>query len=165
MRRTVEEKKRRWIDELLAARGGLLDAVKAFPEERQGEAFLGSWSVKDLLAHLAGWDFTNLQAIQEVLAGQYPSFFQFYDKDWQSYNARLVERYKIEPFSALLEEVEASHRQLIAFLESLSAEALVSGKARSPKGRTITIRSLLRAEASDERQHADQVNAFLGSLH
>ena len=161
MRKTTEDHKRLWIDELVAARRSLLEAVNELPVERLDEVFLGSWSIKDLLAHLVGWDITNLQAIQEILAGQYPGFFQFYDKDWQSYNARLVGQYKIEPFAGLLAEVDASHRQLIEYLETLSAGELVDGKARSPKGRTITIRGLLRAEASDERQHAGQVRAMI----
>ena len=160
MRKTAEDHKRLWIDGLITARRSLLEAVKELPVERLDEVFLGSWSVKDLLAHLVGWDITNLQAVQEILAGQYPGFFQFYDKDWQSYNARLVEQYKKEPFVDLLAEVDASHRQLITFLETLDAGELINGKARNPKGRTITIRGLLRAEASDERQHAGQVKAF-----
>jgi hypothetical protein len=56
-----------------------------------------------------GWDTTNLQAIQEILAGQYPTFSQYFDRDWQSYNARLVEQYKKDPFAELLAEVERSH--------------------------------------------------------
>jgi uncharacterized damage-inducible protein DinB len=164
MRGATAEKKRQWIDELVAARRSLLEAVRALLGARQDEVFLGTWSVKDLLAHLVGWDATNLKAVQEILSGQYPAFFQFYDKDWHSYNARLVERYKIEPFAALLAEVEDSHRQLVGFLESLSAAELVGGKARSAKGRTVTIRGLLRAEANDERQHAGQVSAFFGKI-
>jgi hypothetical protein len=121
---------------------------------------MGEWSAKDLIAHLIGWDFTNLAAVQEILDGRYPGFFQYYDKDWRSYNARLVEEYKVEPFSALLVEVEDSHHQLVSFLEASPAEQVVGGKARNITGRTISIRSLLRYEGRDEIDHASQVRAF-----
>ena len=71
-------------------------AAEELPPLLHDQVLLGIWTIKDLLAHLIGWDFTNLQAIQQILAGQYPTFFKYYDKDWQSYNARLVLEYRVE---------------------------------------------------------------------
>lgn len=164
MRPTPEDKRTALIAELSAARRAVLDAARALPPAAQDTPFIGIWSVKDLLAHLVGWDATNQQAVQDMLEGKYPSFFQYYDKDWQTYNARLVQTYQIEPFSALLAAVERSHRQLVAFLEALPAETLLKLKATSTKGRTITARFLLVFEARDERLHAGQVEAFQVSL-
>ncbi len=160
MRKSMEEKKQDLIEGMVTARSSVLKAVNELPAACLNEIFLGSWSVKDLLAHLVGWDFTNLQAIQEILSGQFPAFFQYYDKDWRTYNSHLVELYRKETMADLLAEVEASHQQLVDFLKSRSAAELVNGKARSEKGRTATIRNLLLSEASDESQHADQVRAF-----
>lgn len=145
------------IEDLLSARGELLDTIQVLTPEQRDQPLIGEWSVKDLIAHLVGWDITNLKAVQEILAGRRPTFFQYYDKDWRSYNAQLVSRYKVEPFADLVSAVEASHQEFIAFLEACSAEEIAQGKARTSSGRTITIRNLLRAEADDERQHALQV--------
>ena len=38
----------------------ILDAASSPSPEQQDEVFLGIWSVKDPLAHLAGWDVTNI---------------------------------------------------------------------------------------------------------
>jgi hypothetical protein len=160
MRSTVEGKKRAVIGELTAARGCILAAVAALRPEQIDESFLGVWGVKHLLAHMIGWDYTNLQAAQEILGGKYPSFFQYYDKDWRTYNASLVQTYKKEPLAELLADVEKSHRELLAFLEALPAESLMKGKAHRENGRTVSLHSLLTFEARDERTHADQVNAF-----
>jgi hypothetical protein len=159
-RRTLEDKKNEFIDGLVTARRAVLAAVQSLPANRMDEIFLGTWTVKDLLAHLAGWDFTNLQAVQEILAGQRPTFFRYFDQDWHTYNQQLVEQYRIEPWPALWAEVNDSHEQLISFLRGLSAQELVNGKTRSEKGRTVTIRNLLLSEAGDERRHAEQVAAF-----
>jgi uncharacterized damage-inducible protein DinB len=160
MPRTSEDKKRELIDGLVSARRSILNAVSDLPTDQVDQVFLGEWSIKDILAHLVGWDITNRQAVQEILAGVYPEFFQYYDKDWHSYNARLVEANKAEPFSALLTELDVSYRQLIATLESLPANDLVNASARRATGRTVTIRNLLKAEAADERQHALQIREF-----
>jgi hypothetical protein len=155
-----EYKKLALIDGLLTARRSILAAVQTLPASRTDEAFLGVWSVKDLLAHLIGWDHTNLQAVQEILGGQSPSFFQYSDKDWQSYNRRLVQQYRRDSLPDLLSDAAGSHRQLIAFLQALGAAELLDAKARRPNGRTVTIRNLLLSEAGDERQHAQQIVAF-----
>jgi hypothetical protein len=158
--KTVEDKKCELLDGLVAARSSVLAAVQALPPACLDQPFLGEWSVKDLLAHLVGWDFTNLQAVREILSGQYPSFFQYYDKDWHTYNQRLVSQYRREPLSALLAELEDSHGQLLSFLRALPAADLLNAKARHPTGRTVTLRNLLLSEADDERIHAQQVIAF-----
>jgi len=159
---TPEQRVQALLAELSAARRGLLDAVQTLPPAQRDTPFLGTWSIKDLLAHLTGWDATSLQAVQQMLAGSYPTFFQYYDKDWQTYNAQLVRKHKVEPFEALLSAVEGSHRDLMMYLKSIPAELLLKAKATRPGGkRTLTARFLLAAEARDERVHAAQVEAFL----
>ena len=160
MRKSQEDKKRELIDGILIARSSILDLVQRLSPEQLNVAFLGEWSVKDLVAHLAGWDITNLQAIQEISQGIYPSFFEYYDKDWRTYNARLVAAHKVEPFEALLVKLDDSHRRLVTHLESLPASVILNGKASRANGRSVTIRNLLKAEAVDEREHAMQIREF-----
>jgi hypothetical protein len=161
LRQTKQEKKRLMIEGLRLARNELLQAIQAIPPERLDEIFLGEWSVKHLVAHLIGWDYTNRQAVEEILSGQRPSFFQLYDHDWRSYNASLVSEYLREPFPTLLEAVRDSHQTLIDFLESLTAKQVMEGKAGGgEQGRTVTIRNLLAAEAKDESLHAMQVRSY-----
>ncbi len=160
MQKTQENKKRELIDSLLAARSSILELVLALSPEQRDVVFLGEWSVKDLLAHLAGWDITNLQAVKQILEGVYPSFFQHYDKDWHTYNASLVDQYKIEPFEALLAELDDSHRQLTTYLDALPASDILNAKVLRASGRSVTIRNLLKAEAADESRHALQLRDF-----
>src|SRR5512143_3352468 len=86
-----------------------------FPEEQQDRAFVGIWSVKDLLAHLAGWDHTNIKAASEVMAGELPSFYAHHDHDWQTYNAMLVSRHRRDSLEECVALAENTHRQLIEF--------------------------------------------------
>jgi hypothetical protein len=139
------------ISGLVEARREVLNAARQLTAAQQEAVFLGEWSVKELLAHLAGWDDTNIQAVQEILTCHKPSFWQHYDRDWQSYNAQLVADYRRDDFGELLAVVEASHRRLIAFLETLPADVYIKKRK---------IGTLLRTEIKDEHEHAEQVGEF-----
>lgn len=141
------------IGGLVAARSRILEAARQLSPAERDEVFLGVWSAKDLLAHLAGWDYTNLEAVGEILAGRKPGFWQHYDRDWQSYNARLVAEYERDDFGELVALVEQSHRKLIEYLQTVQADEWVK---RSKIG------SLLRAEIKDEEEHHRQVGEFRG---
>lgn len=156
----VEGRRDGLIQDLQAARAAVLQAVSRVPPGAAEVIFLGTWSIKDLLAHLEGWDYTNLQSVREILAGQPPTFFQFHDKDWQSYNARLVQQFQRDSMTDLLADLAASHQELITYLQTIPARDLTTGKVACPNGRTITIRNLLTAETRDEIEHARQVNTF-----
>ena len=156
------EHKNLLISGLVTARKSVIQAIQLVPLDRVEEAFLGFWLVKDLLAHLEGWDYTNLQAIQEILAGKPPTFFQFSDRDWQSYNKTLVQRYRRDSLDEQLASQDRSHHQLLLFLESLLAHELVSGKVKRDNGRTVTIKNLILSETRDELQHAEQIRENFG---
>jgi hypothetical protein len=129
--------------------------------EDQDELFLGVWSVKDLLAHLAGWDFSNLEAAQAILAGKVPAFYAYHDRDWKTYNAGLVTEYKREDLADLLAWVEDSHQQLVNFLKTIPAEEFDKDKGVRFKGYKVTIARLLQAEIEDEKSHHRQVEEFV----
>lgn len=152
-------------DELLTGlqqvRRQLLAAAAAVPLEQQNTPFLGTWSVNDLVAHLAGWDYTNLDAIRAILTGRLPDFYNRYDTDWHTYNAELVARHKCDTLAETLVGAEASHTELMTTLHELSAEDILRDHGiRSPRGRRVTIQMLLAAETSDERAHVGQLVAF-----
>jgi len=147
-------RKDRLLADLVAARRAVREAATAVPAERWDELFLGTWSIKDLLAHLAGWDYANLEAAQAILAGRRPAFWAHQDRDWQAFNARLVTEYRREDPAELLALVQDSRRQLMAFLETIPAEELFRARGRD------RISTLLRAETRDEQEHGRQIREF-----
>jgi hypothetical protein len=115
-----------------------------------------------LISHLVGWDFTNLGAAKDIQAGKLPEFYAHYDKDWQTYNAELVAKYKRDDFDELLALVKDSQRQLIAYLESLPAEIFEKDfGVRSGRGTRVTLARLLQAELKDEQEHLRQIQEFI----
>ena len=145
------------IQGLIEARQDILQTISRLSPSEQDRVYLGNWSVKDLLAHLAGWDYANLQAAQSVLAGEVPGFYAYHDHDWNTYNARLVAQYKKGDFAELLASVQASHRQLVDYLKTIPEGPFNKDMGVRFKGYKVTIGRLVQAEASDEREHTEQI--------
>jgi uncharacterized damage-inducible protein DinB len=158
--RNAAAKKDRVISGLVEARRKILAVALELDPEKQGAIFLGIWSVKHLLAHLVGWDYTNLKAAKEILAGKLPSFYAYYDRDWETYNARLVKKYKRDDFAALVSLVVESHQKLIDFLQTIPADEFDVDTGVRFRGYNETVASLLQVENADEETHYKQIRRF-----
>ncbi|MCE7982643.1 MAG: DinB family protein [Caldilinea sp. CFX5] len=155
-------RKQEIIAGLTEARQRILDALVDLPPNKQNEVFLGIWSIKDLLAHLVGWDFTNIEAATDIRAGRRPRVFEQWDPGWVTYNAELVRKYKCEDFSALLTAIQASHAALLAFVQNLPAADIAKDYGvRSPSGTNVTVAVFLQYEIEDESRHYQQIQEWL----
>jgi hypothetical protein len=150
------------ISSLIQARRKILDQAYRLPPEKRDEVFLGVWSIKDLLAHLVGWDYTNMDAVKSVLEGELPQFYAHRDRDWATYNAFLVKKHKTKKYAELLYSVETSHRALMNFLATVPAEEFERDQGVRYKRYKVTIARLLQSEAKDEVEHARQIEEFVG---
>jgi hypothetical protein len=157
---TPENKKKEVLQALSDVREKILAAAAAFPTERQEEVFLGVWGVKELLAHLAGWNYANREAAKAVLAERLPAFYAHYDKDWKTYNALLVAQYRRGDLPEQVALVRKAHQELVAYLEKISPSDFVKDTGVRFHGWRVTIERLLRAEISDEEKHYEQIAAF-----
>lgn len=154
-------KKVQIIAGLIEARKRILDVATALNPTQHDEVFLGVWSVKDLLAHLVGWDYTNIEAVKEIRAGHNPSCFAQWNPNWAAYNARLVEQYKRDDVTDLLTALDQSHRALMDYLESVYTDDFERDfGVRSPRGRVMTVAYHLQAQIEDEREHYEQIKTF-----
>ena len=152
--------KRRLIAGLIETRSKILDTVLTLAPAEQDRIFLGVWSAKDVLAHLAGWDVTNLKAAKSIRAGKLPAFYAYRDPDWKTYNARLVSKYRRDRLAELLSLVRDTHHALIEFLTALPAEELDRDRGVRFRGYKVTIARLLEAELKDEKTHQTQLEGL-----
>jgi hypothetical protein len=148
------------LHELDESRTGILEVARTLPPDQQYQVFLENWSPADLLAHLIGWDRTNIEAAQELLEGRLPSFYAHIDRDWRSYNAVLVRQHRKDDFGQLILDVSQSHRELLDLLVGLQPSEIVRDRGIRFRGWKVTIERLMKAEARDERQHAQQLSGF-----
>jgi hypothetical protein len=160
MRITSEARKTQLLTDLDRVRNDLIITATSLPPEKRGEVFLGIWNIHDLIAHLIGWDYTNIQAAKDVLADQLPQFYAHHDRDWQTYNAELVREYSEDNWDDLIAGAADSHHQLMDFLREIPADEFQRDRGLRFRGWKVTIARLLQAEAEDEVTHTEQVAAF-----
>ena len=153
-------KKDELIADLIETRRKIVDITSSFSPTEHDQVFLGIWSIKDLLAHLLGWLEANRKAIKAIRAGKLPEFYAYKDRDWQTYNALLVSKYKRGSLPKLMSTMQISHQKLIDLIQTIPAEELEQDKGVRYKGYKVTIARLLQAELKDEKVHCTQIEMF-----
>jgi hypothetical protein len=148
-----------------------LDLVEAFAKTREAllmaanevrpnlreTPFVGHWDLMDLLAHLVGWDYTNVEAIEQLRVGKTPSFYAQYDAGWASYNQQLIDRYGGDDWNEVRGALLTSQEAIVAMLRLLAPEELTRELANPGRpSRPVTIVGILRAAISDEEEHWDR---------
>lgn len=104
---------RKSLEEVFAS----LDASRLVTPELEGGR-----SVKDILAHLTGWEQKMLQWVEDSYAGRHPDR-PAPNEDWPDLNQVNEEIFRDrhgQPLPRILEEAAASHRQVLARLEAMT---------------------------------------------
>lgn len=149
------------IDGLVKTRDQILEAASTIPLERQNQAFVGEWTIKELLAHLAGWDYTNLEGVQALLMGEVPGFFAERDRDWKTYNAKLVAIHRRDNLVDLIKVVQKSQAELLSYLNKLTDEDFY--RVLRVNTFRMSIGGLLNFEIRDEKEHLEQIRQFMST--
>ena len=158
----AQAKKDQIINEMQMVRSELLTEVAALSRKERDTVFLGIWSVRDLLAHLAGWDFANTDAVKNIIAGKLPSFYQHHDHDWQTYNAMLVKKYRRNSFREIRAILNKSQEKLVEYLKTIPSEYFNRDFGVRFQGDKVTIQHLLEADIKDVTLHHQQIIDFFG---
>jgi hypothetical protein len=153
-------KKDELIGDLIETRRKILEITSSFSPTEHDQVFLGIWSIKDLMAHLIGWLEANRKAVKTIRAGNLPEFYAYKDRDWQSYNALLVSKYKRGSLAKLMSAMQISHQKLIDLIQTIPAEEFEQDYGVRFKGYKVTIARLLQAELKDEKVHYTQIEMF-----
>lgn len=99
--------------------------VHRTPDQLQVAGVIGSWSIKDLIAHFIAHEQFALREIAAARRGErYHTPFQ----DTDQMNAAVVEQYADTPIEHVLVAWETSFRQVVAEVEALTdAEFAIDG--------------------------------------
>jgi hypothetical protein len=160
-RLTVEEKKEQLLSGLVDVRDQILVEAAHFSPDMAEAQFVGTWDIQDLLAHLSGWDITNLEAAQEIIEGNVPSFYANHDRDWKSYNATLIGEFKRDDVQTQLSLLRDTHKKLIDFLQSIPASEFFEDRGIRWKGYKVILSRLLDVEREDEKIHLEQIRKYV----
>ena len=159
--RNLTEKKSLLIENLRSVRQNVLTLACRADQETAEEVFLGSWSILDILAHLEGWDYTNIEASKQILRGEVPDFYSQYNKDWSYFNSQLVSKFKVSSLSKMVDNVRKSHNTFVDYLSTLTPEEIFHDQGVRRERYKVIISRLLDAEIKDNIEHSEQIEKYL----
>jgi len=113
----------RW-QELLASYAGLSETELGEP------GVTGTWSVKDIVAHVTAWEAEALTHLPEILVGRKPPRYSVTHGGIDAFNAQMTERTRGLSLAEVLQRRDDTHRRLVTYLEGLPAAAL-AGETRA----------------------------------
>jgi hypothetical protein len=112
----------------------------------------GDWSVKDIIAHVTWWEEEALKHLPLILTGARPPSYSRRYGGIDAFNAQMTEQKRDLSLSAVLRQQEETHRQLIAYVQSVPEEQL---------RRESRFRRRLRLDTySHYPQHAKAIRAW-----
>ena len=96
-------------------------AIALVPDDRvDTPGVIGSWSVKDLIGHVATWDREALQALRSYLADDDATALVTWPAEIDGFNAREVARKTSTDLAVLRRELAESHRQVVELISDLA---------------------------------------------
>ena len=100
----------RWQD-LLASYAGLSDADLLTP------GVTGTWSVKDIIAHVSVWEEEALTHLPVVLAGKRPPRYSVTHGGINAFNAQMTAKNRERSLAEVLRRRDDIHNRLVEFVQ------------------------------------------------
>ena len=143
-------------DELLktldAEFADLLRSFEGLSDEAMTQVWFGDWGVKDILAHVAGWQREMTQALERMARGERPVAEGVDYSDPDPWNARFAAAQRMSPVVEVVDELTASKEAFVAAARQLPEDRFEEGRAAH---------RILHATAIDHyREHAPQIKAW-----
>ena len=107
-------------------------AIAHVPHDRvDTPGVVGSWSVKDLIGHVATWDQEALQALRRYLVDRDAKALVTWPADIDGFNAREAARKRGTDLAELHRELAGSHRQIVELISGLAEEEIETREVKA----------------------------------
>lgn len=144
------------LDQLEFCIGAFAGSVASL-DERLFLRKVNGWTVRDIVAHLIGWNRYVVRGARQILRGELP----FYDVDpgpnYSNVNAELVREYAETDRSALLESLAATTAELTSFLRAVDSDSWERDFGVRHAGETLTVKSTVDDLIADYHHHRTQL--------
>ena len=119
-----KEKLLREADEAYAE---LRHAIEGLSDDEMRQVWLGSWGVREILIHIAGWHEVATPALGHIARDEAPYPPGTYD-DFDAWNARFVIQKTGVKTSDVLAELDVSHKNFVEAARALPDQHFQAGK-------------------------------------
>lgn len=150
------DERRRLLGELELERKQLTRNVETCRIRDIDRPFIGAWSLKDIVGHIASWEAEKVTAIRDLREGRRPALLDFDEANLDRWNADHVERKRDLTFWSVLDQLKAGRARLLAELDQLSDEELCAEGS--------LYESLVMATVEHDRAHWHGIAAKLAGM-
>lgn len=128
------------------------DAIHGLNEEQMTEAWLGAWSIRDIIAHISGWQRELTPALERIALGQrpFPEGVSYDDVD--AWNARFAAAKREVEVTEVLLELDRSHERFMHAAAQVPEERYVPDKTA---WKIVDLNS-----AHHYKEHGDEIRAW-----
>jgi uncharacterized damage-inducible protein DinB len=140
------------LTELQTGYDELLAAVKGLDERAMGKVFYGTWSVKDVLAHIAGWQHQMTGAMERMARGEKPTAEGVDYSDADGWNARFAAAMRTQNATTVVADFQQSFATYKRAAEAIGADRYGEGK---------TVNRLIETSGYGHyREHLPEIKEF-----
>src|SRR5262249_36954805 len=103
-------------------------AIAALDETKMREVWLGTWSVRDIVAHISGWHRELSPALERIARGERPGQEGLSYDQVDAWTGRFADAKKPAATRDILAELDASHAAFMRAAAAVPEERYVPGK-------------------------------------
>jgi hypothetical protein len=127
-------------------------AIHGLNEDHLTEVWLGTWSIRDIVAHMAGWHREMGPALERITRGEKPVAEGVTYDDVDGWNAKFVAAKRDLPVADVLLELDRSHAYFMKVASQVPDERVQPGKTAY---KIIDLNS-----AHHYREHGEQIREW-----
>ena len=127
-------------------------AIHGLNEDHLTEVWLGTWSIRDIVAHMSAWHREMGPALARLARGEKPIPDGVSYDDVDAWNATFVAATKDRPLDEILLELDRSHEYFMHVAAAVPDERVQPGRTAS---RIIEANS-----AHHYKEHGDQIRVW-----
>ncbi|GIK43035.1 MAG: hypothetical protein BroJett011_68680 [Chloroflexota bacterium] len=149
------------ISDLKYGRTRLLQAIEGLSRRELTELQIyEGWTIKDVLAHVIGWDQRVLRTLPLMLQNRASEVASVEVDD---FNRESVQSWRDKSLAEVLSEVQSTHQRILEILSGLDHKEVDMRRERH--GRIITIRSyVIDVMIEHDREHAAEIELWRKNL-
>jgi hypothetical protein len=130
----------------------LHEVLQGLNETQMTEVWLGTWSVRDIVAHIAGWHQEMGPALERLARGERPIREGVSYDDVDAWNARFVDARRNTAVADVLLELDKTHESFLRAAAAVPTERFQPGK---------TAWKIVDGNSAHHyREHGEQVRAW-----
>ena len=128
------------------------EAIAGLNEAQMTEVWLGTWSIKDIVAHLTGWHREMTPALARLAHGERPIREGVSYDDVDAWNARFVAAARDQSVADALLDFDETHEEFMRAADAVPGDRWEPGKT--------TYRIVDQNSAHHYREHGEHVRAW-----